>query len=119
MSHSALFDPEDEGTTIFGNTRTYRPKYITPHPARFALVSRRVLLAIMCTAGSKVGRLGGYTNIGQELCQGASGQTQLLTLVTKCDQTGASNRVIELRDVEILAEECIYKLRIKLFIYRH
>jgi hypothetical protein len=38
------------------------------------------------------------------------GQTLLLTLVTKCDQMGASNSVPELRDFDISVEECKYKL---------
>ena len=44
VSHGAMFDPEDESTRIFRNTRTYRPKNATPHTASFPLVSRGVIL---------------------------------------------------------------------------
>jgi len=72
VSHGALFDPEDERTMIFRNTRTYRPNNATPRPASFALVSRRVILVVIYIAGSNVDRLDGYTNRGKEVCQGAS-----------------------------------------------
>jgi len=72
VSHSAVFDPEDEGTTIFGNTKNCRPNNKTPHPAKFALIFRTVIVVITRAAGSNVGCLGGDVNRGQGLCQGAS-----------------------------------------------